>query len=305
MFRFINNILFIGILVLLSYSCKRPSAKNSYTKTADGYWYSLVSYSQDNDSVAPAYSRWVIAEFKTQRDSVFFDTKNDLRDRFFIKSAVSSSANYLKKAISFCAEGDSMSVLIHPADFFLQQFKSPVPLFCQKDSVIKINFKVKKLLTQQQLAKLTQNIANEEQFEIDTYFGSAKKAELSKDSLGFYWVQKPEFSDTTGVFKGQLITLSYSGGFLNGRMIDQSTEEFKLIYGTPDQLIKGLNNVISRLKKGQTSKIILPSHLAFGENGSSNGSVPPFTPMLYKIKIIDIKTNPEADQTPVRKKTKS
>lgn len=304
MFRSINLflILFLSFLLL---SCKRPSGKNSYSKTKEGYWYSLIAYSQDNDSVTPAFSRWINAEFKTQNDSVFFDTKNDLRDRFFIKSSPASQPNFLKKAISYCAEGDSMCVLINPTHFFSQQFKSSVPFFCIKDSIVKVNFKVKKLLTQQELATLTQNIANEEQLEIDKYFGSERKAELSKDPLGFYWVQKPESSDTSRVYLGQLVTLQYSGGFLNGRIIDNSPQEFKLIYGTPDQLIKGLNIVISRLKKGQTSKIVLPSHLAFGENGSSNGSVPPFTPMLYNIKIIDIKTNPEADQNPVRKKTKS
>ena len=48
-----------------------------------------------------------------------------------------------------------------------------------------------------------------------------------------------------------------------------------------------IHYVIKRLKKGQNAKIILPSRLAFGENGSSNGTIAPYTPLIYEIKIIE------------------
>ena len=44
-----------------------------------------------------------------------------------------------------------------------------------------------------------------------------------------------------------------------------------------------------KLKKGEKAKIILPSQLAFGDQGSSNGVIPPYTPLVYQIEIIDIK----------------
>jgi FKBP-type peptidyl-prolyl cis-trans isomerase len=65
--------------------------------------------------------------------------------------------------------------------------------------------------------------------------------------------------------------------------------QLEFTYGTPDQLIKGLNIVIGTLKKGEFVKIIVPSRLAFGEKGSSNGSIQPYTPLVYNLKIIDIK----------------
>ncbi|MGZ3885263.1 MAG: FKBP-type peptidyl-prolyl cis-trans isomerase [Bacteroidia bacterium] len=43
------------------------------------------------------------------------------------------------------------------------------------------------------------------------------------------------------------------------------------------------------MKKGDFVKIILSSWLAFGETGSSNGTIPPFTPLLYEIKLIEVK----------------
>jgi FKBP-type peptidyl-prolyl cis-trans isomerase len=88
---------------------------------------------------------------------------------------------------------------------------------------------------------------------------------------------------------GKRVKISYSGMFLDGKPIDDSEQIIEYVYGTPDQLIKGLNIVIGSLKKGETSKIIVPSRLAFGESGSSNGSIPPYTPLVYNLKIIDIK----------------
>lgn len=288
MCRFIKFLFLTGVINFLLVACTRP-AKPVFTKAKEGYWYRLIAYTNEQDTIVPARFAWVQAVFSTQKDSVFYDTQNDLKDRFFIRTDTSHHTNFLKTLISHCIQGDSLCVLIPPKDFFSQQFKSPIPLFCKNDSVVKINLKIKQSLTKPEYEKVVKKIANKELEEIESFFKSVKDFELAKDPLGFYWVEKPSLPGTVQINQGDQVIISYEGGFLNGRIIDHSPPGFRLIYGTPDQLLKGLNYVMARLKKGQTSKIILPSHLAFGENGSTNGSVPPFTPMLYKITIIDIK----------------
>ncbi|MCW3075410.1 MAG: Peptidyl-prolyl cis-trans isomerase, partial [Bacteroidetes bacterium] len=215
---------------------------------------------------------------------------HELQDRFFVKLDSTQKNNLLYYAISKVTEGDSICVLIPAKQLFQQQFKSGVPAFCERDSVIKINLKIKKIFSLHEFQNLTKTVQNKEREEIEAFFKSPQAFQDAKDSMGFYWVERPYPAGTIAPIDDDIITLSYSGSFLNGRVIDVSREGFQFKYGTPDQLLKGLNYVIGKLKKGQTSKIILPSQLAFGENGSSNGSVPPFTPMLYKISLIDIKT---------------
>jgi FKBP-type peptidyl-prolyl cis-trans isomerase len=293
MCRFIKFILFIAFVAVWLVCCK-PSSKNSFKFQSPGYWYKLLAFNTESHVIEEGSSAWVNAIFKTQHDSVFFDTQNDLKDRFFIKIDTVANGNFLKRAVSYAAEGDSIALLIKPQDFFEQQFKNKVPWFCSGDTVVKVFLKVKKILSPRDYGELTRNIENNEQKEIESYFTTAAEYELARDSMGFFWVERPQGDGTITAIAGDVITLSYEGGFLNGRVIDVSPPGFQVIYGTPDQLIRGLNYVIGRLKKGQTSKIILPSQLAFGQNGSSNGSVPPFTPMLYKISITDIKTK-EAD----------
>jgi hypothetical protein len=34
--------------------------------------------------------------------------------------------------------------------------------------------------------------------------------------------------------------------------------------------------------------VIIPSYLAFGSSGSSSGIVPPYTPVLYRMRIIEV-----------------
>ncbi len=248
-----------------------------------------MAFKTDTFNYKPNHIAWINASFKTQKDSVFFDSEHDLRDRFFIKIDSSQKNNLLKQMVSKAAEGDSLCILIPTNTFFTQQFNSKVPFFCNKDSIIKIYLRVKEVFTDQEYLSVINKISKNETEEIERFFTSPKDFEFSRDSLGFYWVEKPINNNLPKVKYGDLITISYQGSFLNGRIVDTSPQTFQVKYGTPDQLLKGLNYVISKLKIGQNSKIILPSHLAFGENGASNGSIPPYTPMLYKISILDIK----------------
>ena len=92
---------------------------------------------------------------------------------------------------------------------------------------------------------------------------------------------------------GDKIQISYKGFFLNGRCFDSVTVktplEFK--YGTEGQIIDGLNIALSKMREGGKTKIIIPSHLAFGEQGSSTGIIPPFCPLIYEVELIKVITN--------------
>jgi hypothetical protein len=270
--------------LLFTTGCKRAE-KKTFSQDPAGYWWQLIAFTNDAPDPKTGRIAWINAVFKTQGDSVFYDSKYDTRDRLFIKTGT-AQGKMLNQLVSRSTEGDSICMLINPDIFFSEQFNSSKPAFCRRDSVVKVFFRIKRLLGQDDYIRLTKEIANNEQKEIEAFFGSVQKMEESRDTLGFYWVEKPGMDEAGEVVKyGDLISISYEGAFLNGRIVDISPGNFVLHYGTPDQLVKGLNYVIGCLKIGQNSKIILPSHLAFGENGSTNGSIPPFTPMLYKISI--------------------
>lgn len=282
-----NVITITSLLIFLSicFSCGRKKNKSEFSQHPLGYHWKLLAFSSDSAIYLNGRTAKVNAVFCTQNDSVFYDSRHDLRDRFFVKIDTMIQGNKLRHLISRCNKGDSLCVLIPVYDFFKEQFGTEIPFFSKQDSVVKIYLRVMDILSEEAYSEITTNILNNENEEIRNYFGSEEKMKAAKDSLGFYWVERPPAMNGENIHSGDLISISYQGAFLDGRIVDVSPANFSINYGTPDQIIKGLNYVISRLKLGQDSKIILPSQLAFGEQGSSNGSIAPFTPMLYKISI--------------------
>ena len=90
---------------------------------------------------------------------------------------------------------------------------------------------------------------------------------------------------------GKMITISYKGYFLDGRVFNTTdpNSPLEFVYGTEMQVIPGLSIALGGMREGDKSKIIIPSHFAFGENGSSTGVVPPFTTVIYEVEIIKVK----------------
>ena len=90
---------------------------------------------------------------------------------------------------------------------------------------------------------------------------------------------------------GDQLTISYTGRFLNGYVFDSTFDKDvtpTFTFGKDLQLIEGIQKGLIGLKEGETVKIILPSRHAFGENGSLAGIVPPFTTVIFDIKILKV-----------------
>ncbi len=92
------------------------------------------------------------------------------------------------------------------------------------------------------------------------------------------------------VKKGDKIKVAYKGYFINRLEFDQvsGATAFTFKYGTPGQVIKGLDIAIKSMREGEKSKIIIPSQLAFGEEGSTTLVVPSFTTVIYELEILKI-----------------
>lgn len=285
----------VCILVLISVfaGCNRKRKAYQYSYHPSGYYYQLLSFEADSVVHHSNVVLWVAASFRTQSDSVFWDSYNNLNDHFYLENDSNIKGNFLKQHLSTSTVCDSVCLLIKPVDFFQQQFKTQsVPFFSKNDSVVKVNFKIKQVLSRQEFIKIKQNLLEKEEAQIKRYFGTKAEMEAALDPLGFYWVDRSGTTVGKEPLKpGDLIAIAYQGEYLTGRFLEKSPEKFEFTMGTPDQLLKGLNYVITRLKLGENAKIILPSRLAFGENGSSNGMVPPYTPLVYEIKILEHKIN--------------
>lgn len=293
MWKFYRRAVYFSLaagLTIIFFACARQYKHAIYTKHSLGYYYNLLSFTNDSSCYVPGTVALVTASFKTQSDSIFWDSRNNLNNKLFVRIDSGLKDNFFNYHLSKSCAADSGSLLIKTRDFFKQQFGiDSLPFFSKTDSVVKIYYKVNNILTAEAFEKMAVNLRKEELQQIEMYFGSPAVFENAVDSLGFYWINRPEPASLPPIEYGDLVTISYQGNFLDGRFFERSNTDFEFIYGTPDQILKGLNYVIGRLKLGQTAKILLSSRLAFGAGGSSNGIVPPFTPLIYELKIKDVK----------------
>lgn len=284
------------MFLLLGFACSKSDLFNGYSRDSSGYYFKLISIGDGNES--PRNDDVVVFEavMKTQSDSVFWDTKHDAANGMYVSLNTSNIKGSCKDYFTKMVEGDSVSFLLKPSVLFRDYFDTIVPSFCENDSLVKLDVKLIQIISKAEFESLKRNATGQDEEEdreleelqiIDCYLLQNYKF-VKADENGIYTLSKTS-NNSEKVAGGKKVKVSFKGTFLDGKPIDKTEQSLEFIYGTPDQLIKGLNIVIGSLKKGETTKIIVPSRLAFGELGSSNGSIPPYTPLVYEIKIIDIK----------------
>lgn len=105
---------------------------------------------------------------------------------------------------------------------------------------------------------------------------------------GECFIQHKERTAGDSIHAGSDVTIVYTTHLLDGTTLDSSTE-LQFTFGKPGQVIGGLQYALSFLKKGEQARIYLPSYLAFGIDGNSNGLVPPKTPVYFELRVKEVK----------------
>jgi len=54
-------------------------------------------------------------------------------------------------------------------------------------------------------------------------------------------------------------------------------------------MIPGMQYGISLMRAGERALVYMPSSLAFGEDGSQTGIIPPKTPIYFDINVLEVK----------------
>ena len=95
---------------------------------------------------------------------------------------------------------------------------------------------------------------------------------------------------------GQVVTIGYIARSLeDGRVLDDtyaSGQHLTFRLGDPGQVIDGVDIAVHLLPKGGKGRFVIPSRLGFGAEGSSGRIVPPFTPLLYQLELLDATGRP-------------
>lgn len=289
----IKVFVFVVIAVVCAF-CSRNSLVNGYSLHSDGLYYKLLAFGDGQENTNPHDVMIFDACLKTIDDSVFWQSQQTTGHAFIVNLKSMESDTSLLRYFKQLTEGDSVSIMLNPQRFFRLFFDTIPPDFTANDSLLIMDLKLNQFISNHEYesnyAKYNSYYEDKELPElkmINDYLLKANK-DVIPDEQGIYWLEHDENSNEL-VSYGKIVSIELKGTFLNGTPITSDVQKMTFAYGTPDQVVKGLNIVIAKLKKGEIAKIILPSRLAFGEKGSSNGAIPPYTPLIYEIKITEIK----------------
>lgn len=92
------------------------------------------------------------------------------------------------------------------------------------------------------------------------------------------------------VKNGDTVLVHYVGTFLDGKTFDSSRDRgqpFEVIVGN-GQVIKGWDMGLAGMKTGELRKLLIPSDLAYGDNGFPP-IIPPKTPLVFEVELMEIK----------------
>ena len=93
--------------------------------------------------------------------------------------------------------------------------------------------------------------------------------------------------------KGALITTQYTGWLDDGTKFDSSYDRgkpFQCVIGT-GRVIKGWDQGLMGMKVGGKRKLVVPSHLAYGER--SMGAITPHSNLTFEIELLQVLTRDE------------
>ena len=293
-FRFfpIVSVLMTGLFL---FSCTEKRFPD-FSESVNGLLYKLVDIG-DSDK-KPKIGDYVTVQMtiQSEKDSMLYDSRIIGLDGSvtFILEKSPFQKDYREGFLSM-SEGDSAIFLTDAYSFYMKKNNMPVPAGMKMESIIRINVRLLNVATpeEHQLAmqkekEMLEKGEFEEKKVLDQFMADSNIA-AQMISNGIYYIRMVE-GQGLSPDSGSIALLNYKGCFLNGRCFDNTWESqpFEYVIGAEDQLIKGLEIGVKRMHEGEKAKFIIPSHLAYGNAGSANGIVPPFTTIIYEVELIKV-----------------
>ena len=267
----------ILFLALLFSQCNPSSKYPGFTEVEKGIYYKL-HIPGENGKKAGENDFYEVRMQNKFGEKIFFDSDfENARGTLFMQSSAS-------KYFSVLAEGDSATFLLPGGDLMMPGMPDT--------GMVEMNVKIVRILSADEVDKLEKADDPEmnEQILIQRYLAK-NKLTGKPDTAGLYVI--PEKVGTGAKpTSGKLVKVKYTGMLFNNHVFDSNGPEnaapFSMIWGQEGQMLPGIINALSHMKAGGKAKIILPSPLAFGADGSSTGIVPPHTPVVYEVELFSV-----------------
>jgi len=263
---------------------------NTFTKLSKGVSYKIVTTSPNNKKIKTddllLINLFGIGKTTKGKDTVMFNTYGSGKPFYIPVNEPTFNEVFL-----ILNKNDSAILNINADSLFTNSFGQPAPDFLAKNSIIEFNIKVEEVFDEKEVEELRESerakIAAKDSLDLKELLAKHKDIKTTVSGL-MYIITK----STTGKSpqKGDEVEMNYTGMFLDGKKFDENLNierpfTFKLGLG---QVIAGWDEGIMLLQEGEEAKLIIPSNLGYGEQGT--GPIPPNTTLVFDVKLLKIKS---------------
>jgi FKBP-type peptidyl-prolyl cis-trans isomerase FkpA len=303
-----------SILVLGLASAFLFGACQQSLKTGEGGLKYQIIKDAGNDKAQPGDMLSISVVIKSDRDSILNDTYAIGLPQIVNIAADSLPGLYPgdhNTMFSMLGEGDS-AVFHLNLDTMAVKTGQPKPDFVDQYVIfnVKVNkhFKKGNLTDSALYAEINTYFDGEinklkegEESKIETYVKSIKSTpEKTSSGLQYVITEKgtgamPKPTDS--------VVVHYTGYLTSGKVFDTSLQDVAQKNGIVNpmrvyepakfaigvgQVIPGWDEGLLLMPSGSKFKLIIPSKLAYGEQGDMRGQIPPHSPLVFDIELIDI-----------------
>lgn len=264
--------------IVMFSSCGNKVYKG-FDKAENGVYYKVIEKGQGERKPQLGDYLFLVASYTSNNDSITAFAEREITDVMREHAFVGD----LYDAYSLMCEGDHMQFAIKADSFFLISIGFPaeeLPKYITNEDVIYFDINLKKI-------KSLNDFQVEEEQTINAYI-QENNITIEPTNEGLYFISEQEGSGELAT-EGKVVSVHYTGKFLDGTIFDSSVERgepMKFTLGQ-DPLIPGFTQAVQMMNKGAKATIIIPSNLGYGQS-NPNLPIPPFTPLLFELEIIDI-----------------
>ncbi|MDO7852080.1 FKBP-type peptidyl-prolyl cis-trans isomerase [Hymenobacter convexus] len=110
-----------------------------------------------------------------------------------------------------------------------------------------------------------------------------------RQASGLYYVPVTTAPTATRAVAGRTVSVLYTGTTLDGKVFDATKNQytpFSFVLGA-GKVIKGWEEGIALMRKGEKSVLLIPSGLAYGAQSPSS-AIPPNSVLRFDVELVDI-----------------
>lgn len=280
-----KKIAFIVLLAVLQSSC--TDSFPDYTERADDVFVRLHEFGEDTSTVCS--SHFVKLQIQLQN---FYGSQDYWLESEYQKLSSGYMGNGgLGQMICDLHQGDSVSYVL-PYGLMKESLWDEYSVderLVPDTSMMLLTIDVDGLLNENEYALLMQNRIQAGMLKENDFLHRYLDGQGLIDDYTFHqdvYFSKLLVTQGVPITFGSTIEVDYKSYFLDGTEFDNSltgNSTMWFVLGKPDQVVDGMEIAISAMNDGEVMRVYVPSHMGFGQSGSTTGVVPSLTSVYFDV----------------------